>query len=542
VRPIALSVSVLLTLTSGLLGCHPDDSLPPGTTVLSIRVTEQPGGTPLPARLLLYGPTGDLLHVGALDYEGRAQQRGFCTLPSGAVGTWDGIALAYGQADLPVGQSYCDTVPAIPYGRYRLEVVRDAEHELWSASVDLSPNRGRVVVDAPLQRAFSTTNATDVWVTADLHVHAEGSPDSHVPRPVRVISEAAAGITVIGSSDHNRNGDFQDEIAELHMEPFVASLPGNEVSVGVGHFNVFPAFVDRAHERGGAPAVANLSRMSARALFAQVHGWPGRPLVQVNHARLGFAAYFDQAGWNGTSWPPPMPVEFDAIEVLNGFLAYSQAADRKLERQVGDFYTLYRHGALVTPLGNSDTHGLNLILAGFPRSYVRVRDARTQPFDSVGFIEALRGRHTVATTGPWLDVRAGTAGPGDAVRSQGGTVALSVTLRQASFVRAARIRIRVGDAIWKTVAVPAGATRFNWRGAVPTAGSTFIGVEAAGDEPLPPELVGEYLNSKGGMVPFALASPILVDGGPAAEMTGFDMAPRAAAEAFSGYDCGEGPM
>jgi hypothetical protein len=210
-----------------------------------------------------------------------------------------------------------------------------------------------------------------------------------------------------------------------------------------------------------------------------------------------------------------MPVDFDALEVLSGFLTYETPEDQRLSRAVQDFYTLWRNGVQVVALGNSDTHHLNLILAGFPRSYVRVPDARTDPFDAAGFVDALRGRHTVATTGPFLDVRVeGSAGPGDLATAAGGSVAVEVHLRQPSYVHATRLRIWVGGVVRHTVAIPLGATAFHWSGreAVGPA-DTWIGVDAAGDDPIPWELPGEYLfgDGRGGMLPIAVISPVRID-------------------------------
>jgi hypothetical protein len=489
----------------------PADAPPDGDveepTLLVVTVTDGSGGPPMPARLMLYDEDGVPLRIGRLDLD-PLQDLGYCDLAPGAIGTWTGIALAYGSAEIPVGVGTCDGRPAVPHGRYRARAFRDTQHEVFETWLDLRAGRGRVRLEAPLARAFSL----DGWLAADLHVHAQNSGDSVVPREVRVVTEAAAGIQVIGSTDHNYHADYTAEIESLGLGAFVASLPGNEISVGIGHFNVWPVVVDPAQPKGGA---ADYSLDTASQLFAAAHALPGSPLLQVNHARMGWAAYFDWAGWDGVSWPPPMPVDFDALEVLSGFLAYETPEDQRLGRAVQDFYTLWRNGVQVTALGNSDTHHLNLILAGFPRSYVRVPDARTQPFDDVGFVQALRGHHTVATTGPFLDVRVeGAAGPGDLVTATGGSVVLEVHLRQPTYVRATRLRVWVGGALRRTVDIPPGATAFHFSSREAIGSSdTWIGVDAAGDEPIPWEMPGDYLylNGRGGMLPFAIISPVRVD-------------------------------
>jgi hypothetical protein len=475
--------------------------------VLVVTVTDGSGGPTMPARLMLYSDTGEPLRIGTLDVD-PSQDLGYCEVAPGAIGTWTGIALAYGSAEIPIGVATCDGRPAVPYGQYRARAFRDIQHEMFEAWVDLRAGSGRVVLEAPLARVFSL----DDWLAADMHVHALNSGDSILPRTVRVVTEAAAGIQVIGSTDHNYNADYVAEIGALDLGEFVASVAGNEISVGIGHFNVWPVDVHPALDRGGA---ADYSLLSASQLFAAAHELPSQPLLQVNHARMGWAAYFDWAGWDGVSWPPPMPVNFDALEVLSGFLAYDTPTDERLSRAVQDFYTLWRNGVEVTPLGNSDTHHLNWILAGFPRSYVRVPDARTTPFDEAGFIQALRGQHTVATTGPFLDVRVeGTAGPGDIASATAGTVVLEVHLRQPSYIHATRLRVWVGGDLRRSIDVPSGSTAFHWSGREAVgATDTWIGVDAAGDDPIPWEMPGEYLyaNARGGMLPFAIISPVRID-------------------------------
>ena len=67
--------------------------------------------------------------------------------------------------------------------------------------------------------------------------------------------------------------------------------------------------------------------MGPQALFDRLHGLPGRPIIQVNHPRLRWAAFFDDAGWDGAGWPPPFPTDFEALEVLGGFLSFNAPGD-----------------------------------------------------------------------------------------------------------------------------------------------------------------------------------------------------------------------
>src|SRR5207245_5739984 len=107
-----------------------------------------------------------------------------------------------------------------------------------------------------------------------------------------------------------------------------------------------------------------------------------------------------------------------------------------------------------------------------------------------GFVAALHGRHAVATTGPWLDVRVdGTAGPGDQVTNVSGSARVHVEVAQASFVHATRVRILVGGAVARTIAIAPGRSATLDETVAIGSRDTWIGVDVAGDEPLPADLV-----------------------------------------------------
>jgi hypothetical protein len=489
------------------------------TTSLALRITDR--GAPVAARVLLIDAHGAALHMGNLDLYGRRQGATACAIAPGVVGSWDGLILGHGTAAVPVGADRCVPSPAIPYGRYKVVAWRGIEYERFEGEVDLSEGRGTVELAIALDRAWTPRGV----LAADLHVHARASNDSRLPNPQRVIAQAAAGIQVVGLSDHNVNGDLDAEIAELELDHVIASIASDELTSEQLHVGVYPVQVARGAPHGGGPADAAIAHAGAQQLFDLAHAMPGHPIVQLNHPRFRVTALYDGTAWNGVAWPPPFPLAFDAVEVLAGYSAFNAPGDRRFDDSARDFYTLVDHGHLVAPLGNSDTHDLNWVLDGSTRSYVYVDDPRLAPFDEAGFIAALRARRVVATSGPWLDVEVAaargatpTVGPGQALHAAH-TAWVDVTVSQARFVHVDRIRVVVGTpagpALAATVDVPPGVRTYRWAGAVELGGAdTWIGVTADGDTPLPLEQTGSYQKDKwnrDGVTPFAIASPILID-------------------------------
>lgn len=477
------------------------------TTTLIINVTDQ--GRPVGARVLLFDAAGQAVHLGRLDLYGARQGAAACPIAPSVVGSWDGLILADGTAEIPIGPGDRDPC-TVPYGTYKVWAWRGIEYERFEGEVNIAAHLGRVTLDIPLDRAWIPHGT----LAADLHVHARASNDSTLPNPQRVVAQVAAGIQVIGLSDHNVSGDLDQEIAALHLEPVVASIASNELTAEALHVGVYPAV-------GPGPDPAAVARATPGEVFRIAHALPNHPIVQLNHPRFKFTALYDGTGWDGVSWPPPFPLEFDAVEVLAGYSAFNIPGDRRFDASARDLYTLFDHGHLVTPLGNSDTHDLNWVLDGTARNYVFVDDPRTQPFDEAGFIAAIAGRRVVATSGPWLDVEVASmrggpsVGPGQSITAVDGAVWVDVTVAQTRWMHVERIQIDVGTTRTRTVAVPAGARTHHWAGRIAVGtNDTFIGITADGDTPLPLELTGSYQKDRWqrpGVTPFAIASPILVD-------------------------------
>jgi hypothetical protein len=515
-----VSVRLAAALALGLFACGKPAKPRKHTTTLALRVTDN--GTPVAARVLLFDMQGQPVHIGGIDLYGKRQGAAACAIAPGVVGSWDGIILAYGLAEVPVGVDACVPSPAIPYGRYKVWAWRGVEYERWEGEVDLSADRGKVELSIALERAWVPHGT----VAADLHVHAHASNDSRLPNPQRVVAQLAAGIQVMALTDHNTNGDLDAEIEALEVGDRIASIAGNELTANQLHVNVYPVVVDRNVPRGGAGPEEPIVNLHPANMFEHARSLKGAPIVQVNHPRFRVSSLYDTVAWDGVKWPPPFPLAFDAVEVLAGYSAFNVPGDRRLDDGVRDFYTLVDHGHLVVGVGNSDTHDLNWVLDGTARNYVYVDDARTNPFDEAGFIAALRARRVVATTGPWLDVEVAstegatpTAGPGQSIESTAGSVWVDITLAQAAWVKAERIRITVGGpngpTLAQTIDVPAGARTHHFAGRIEVGSAdTWIGVTADGDTAMPLEFTGTYQKDKWdrpGVTPFALISPILVD-------------------------------
>ncbi|MBA3396324.1 MAG: hypothetical protein H0T89_27080, partial [Deltaproteobacteria bacterium] len=139
------------------------------TTILTLDITD--GGKPVGARVLLWDEQGQPVRIGQLDLYGQRQGATACPIAPGVVGSWNGLIVARGGGEVPIGRDACNPSPAIPYGKYKVWAWRGIEYEKWEGEVDLSADRGRVPLAIPLVRAWTPSGT----LAADLHVHAQAS-------------------------------------------------------------------------------------------------------------------------------------------------------------------------------------------------------------------------------------------------------------------------------------------------------------------------------------------------------------------------------
>src|SRR4051794_1329297 len=98
----------------------------------------------------------------------------------------------------------------VPAGTYDVYVSRGPEWDLYVARRLVVSEKG-AAISARLHHVVDTSG----WVSADFHVHAHMSTDSHVPMHDRVYEFLADGVEVITSTDHNVVADYAPLIAQL---------------------------------------------------------------------------------------------------------------------------------------------------------------------------------------------------------------------------------------------------------------------------------------------------------------------------------------
>jgi hypothetical protein len=484
-------LSTLLLLAVGLLVRSAQSAAPPLPTLpaeggLTFEVRDADTREPIPCKLTLLGVDGTLDPRFTTNDIGR--QEG-----DAAIAAYNHIMSGSGLG-----------VARVPVGTYDVYVSRGPEWTLdIKRKVHVTPKG--VVVGSRLKHVVDTAG----WISADFHVHAAHSSDSHVPMQDRIYEFVSDGVEIITSTDHNVVSDYQPVIADLKLGQYITSFAGDELTTaGWGHFGAFP--LPQVLERAGQGAVLVHGR-GPRDFFNDVRSHAPEAIIDVHHPRIDKEiGYFnigeldaraDKAGRPGFSY------DFDAVEVLNG---YQDSERRSVDRVIDDWFALLVHGHIVTATGNSDTHHLDHNIGGYPRNYVRVQNDKPTGLRPFEIPRAVKGHHVEFTTAPFIALKVGGGGIGDVVPARAGHVRAEIEVRAAPWVSVSTVTLYVDGKEAKKWKVPPGAdpVRFRDTYEVTLSRDGWVVVRADGDQTLAP-VVGDRRQFD--VLPLAVTNPVFLD-------------------------------
>jgi hypothetical protein len=120
-----------------------------------------------------------------------------------------------------------------------------------------------------------------------------------------------------------------------------------------------------------------------------------------------------------------------------------------------DWLWLWLTGEPRTATANSDSHGLGKPVA-LPRNWVQLPDDSLGGFDEAAFVRALREGRSIGSSGPFVELALGDAGPGDTFRGARGL--LRVRVQAAPWVPVSTLRVWNGAEVVAERPIGAGQT------------------------------------------------------------------------------------
>ncbi len=337
----------------------------------------------------------------------------------------------------------------LPEGRYRVIATRGPEFEAVTQEVQVRAGE-RTEVTGKLIHSVKTPGL----ISADLHQHAAPSFDSGVSLADRALSNAAEGVEVLVSTEHNVLVDYRPVIAAAGLGRVVTSIVGVEATThSVGHFNAFPLQVQASRPRGG---MIDPEGWTPRQIFDFVRGL-GRPgidvFVQANHPRSGKTGYFDMMKYDATknvATDPRFATDFDGIEVV------TFGVEKETQRALEDWFSLLRGGHRITATGTSDSHTISLRPVGWPRTYVCAQSDDPTQLDVAAFTRALKSGCATVSAGPVVTMRAGEVPMGGLLKAEQGQFEVQVSVHAAGWIGTDRLVLYLDGAPSATVPLSGG--------------------------------------------------------------------------------------
>ena len=469
----APAAAVPVTLDAG--GAFAQDLTlgPPARVTLDVR---DENDRPVPAKLI-FQAEGALPELNAAAGE-RAPQRG--------IGVRQLAWTPDGRADV-----------AVEAGVYTIT----ASH---GPSAELDVRRGvelRAGESTALRFLVPRSVPREGYVAIDPHLHAVYSQHGEATRLERVITAAAEGLDVHVATDHDIIADYRLAVSEAGLDSQLLSIPGVELKTENGDHCAWPLVRNEDQLLGGARRWWTDGRNILEAY--RYYADRGAIVMSVAHG----TSHFRRAGYDIetgiASHPELLPFGFNAMELHNA------GGDGGRPSLVPIWKSLISFGHRVAPLAASDAHGR--VGVGVARTYVRIADG---PSDATGVAQATAAMHTVASTGPFIELRDERGnGPGDTVAvSADGSIELSIGVWAPRWMPLSDVSLLAGGSAiehWDAStappvqADPARAVWFEHHIRLrPTADEWYV-VEVSGSQDLAPVYPG--------MRPWAMTAPLFVD-------------------------------
>jgi hypothetical protein len=395
------------------------------------------GGAPLPVRLTLVAPDG--------------------ALPKLFVNT------DAAPDELAVRQNLVYSLSGrgqvtVPPGSYTVYASRGLEWSIAQQALELSAGQ-TAAFTAVLRREVDTTG----WISGDFHLHTlthSGHGDANLKE--RVITLIGEGLDFAVATDHNHNTDYAPTVTALGLTGRIATAVGNEVSTSIGHFNAFPLDPSRPVP----PPQSYDANQLFKLIRAETNPFGVVPVIQLNHPRWGDIDYFGRTRLDpvtGVGLARTYSDDFDTIEIFNENEGWGyEDADITRDLNVGsskhsvlrDWFNLLNRGQRYAAVGNSDSHHVQLELAGYPRNFV------ASPTDDPAAIRvedvagALRARRCFTTRGPFAEFQVNDAPVGGETVAASGHVTLALRVQAASWIDCDRVKIVVNGDVVEEIPVP----------------------------------------------------------------------------------------
>lgn len=292
----------------------------------------------------------------------------------------------------------------IAAGTYDLIISHGPEYD--AAFTKLTVEAGK---RAELKIRLPRMVETPGWVSADFHSHSTPSGDNTSSQLGRVLNLVAEHIEFAPCTEHNRISTYDDHIASQGLAPFLATVPGMELTgqpLPLNHQNVFPLIHKPRTQDGGAP----VTDASPETQMERIAAWDNNStkLIQQNHPDLGWLFYDndgDQKPDEGysRSFGLMNVMEIHPIDPLLNPTPFEIRDGKPVGNQTAlNWLQLLNQGHRIYGVVNTDSH-YNFHGSGGLRLWIKSSTDDPAAINADELRDASRNGHIIMSNGPYLE-------------------------------------------------------------------------------------------------------------------------------------------
>jgi len=295
-------------------------------------------------------------------------------------------------------------ITALAAGTYDIIVSRGPEYD--AVFTKLKVESGKT---AELKVSLKHSVQTPGWVSSDFHSHSSPSGDNTGSQKGRVLKLAAENIEFAPCTEHNRVSTYDHHIAELGLQPFLATVSGMELTgqpLPLNHQNVFPMKHSPRTQDGGGP----ITDGSPETQMERLALWDDRSekLIQQNHPDLGWLFYDKNEDGTPDEGHSRSFGLMDVMEIhpIDRILDRTQFDTRDGKtfgnNRVTNWLQLLNQGFRIYGVVNTDAH-YNFHGSGWLRNWIQSSTDDPAKINAMEMVHASEQGRLIMSNGPYLE-------------------------------------------------------------------------------------------------------------------------------------------
>lgn len=407
-------------------------------------------------------------------------------------------------------------------GEYDVTVSHGTEHDVVFTKIKVGAGQ-TVRLNAALNHSVKTPG----WISADFHSHSSPSGDNTGSQKGRVLNLAAEHIEFAPCTEHNRVSTYAHHIAELKLEPFLATVTGMELTgspLPLNHQNVFPMKHTPRVQDGGGPQTDS----SPESQIERLTLWDDRSekLIQQDHPDIGWLFYDKNGdGQPDKGYERSLPL-IDVMEIhpIDSILKIAQFDTKRGKpynnQRMLNWLQLLNQGSRIYGVVNTDAH-YNWHGSGWLRNWIQSSTDDPLKINALEMVHAAEQGRLIMSNGPYIEAtfvgdKGQQAISGQELNATAGKVTVNVKVQCPNWFDVDTVFLLINGKTPNELRFTrtehpemfsSGTIKFDQQLAITLTEDSHI-VVATGHRT---EILGEVVGPMGSQHPAALTNPVFVD-------------------------------